>query len=171
MLVPIAVSFLAGLLITLALEVEMPSSKPHPSPSAPAGAGRRGAGRPSRRRPWWRPPSSTLSPSACRSPSRSRRRAARAGDGRGRGSPPRRASPIGAVLDFLHEAVEIVDDATKIEMSDAYIGYAAWCKTKSLRALEPGEFCNEMTDLCAQFGIPIQEEAGCVYLGNVRLAA
>ena len=28
-----------------------------------------------------------------------------------------------------------------------------------------------MTDLCAQFGIPIQKEAGCVHLGNVRLGS
>jgi hypothetical protein len=33
----------------------------------------------------------------------------------------------------------------------------------------PADFFNEMADLSAQFGIPIQEEAGCVYLGNVRL--
>ena len=79
--------------------------------------------------------------------------------------------PIGSALDFLHEAVEIVEGSTRIEMSDACIGYAAWCKAKSLRPMSPGEFFNEMSDLCAQFGIPIQEEAGSVYLLNVRLVA
>ena len=77
--------------------------------------------------------------------------------------------PIGSVLDFLHEAVEIVEGATRIDMSDVCIGYVAWCKVKSLRPMRPGEFFNEMSDLCAQFGIPIQEEDGSVYLVNVRL--
>jgi hypothetical protein len=36
--------------------------------------------------------------------------------------------------------------------------------------MEAGEFFNDMADHCAEFGIPIWEEAGCVYLGNVRLA-
>jgi hypothetical protein len=77
--------------------------------------------------------------------------------------------PLGSVLDFLHEAVEIVVRATRLEMSDAYIGYVAWSKAKSLRPMSPGEFFNEMADLCGQFGIPIQEEAGCVHLVNVRI--
>jgi hypothetical protein len=35
--------------------------------------------------------------------------------------------------------------------------------------MSPGEFFNEMTELCAQAGIPVEEEAGCVYLANVQL--
>jgi hypothetical protein len=54
-------------------------------------------------------------------------------------------------------------------MSDTYIGYVAWCRSKSLRPMSPGEFFNEMTELCAQAGIPVEEEAGCVYLANVQL--
>jgi hypothetical protein len=79
--------------------------------------------------------------------------------------------PVGSVLDFLHEGVEIVDGPMRIEMSDACIGYVAWCKAKSLRPMSPGDFFNEMTDLCAQFGIPIQEEAGCVYVVNAQLGS
>ena len=77
--------------------------------------------------------------------------------------------PRGPVLDFLHEGLEIVDGPTRTEMPDACIGYVAWCKAKSLRPVSPDEFFNEMTNLCLQFGIPIQEEAGCTYLANVRL--
>lgn len=172
MLVPVSVSFLAGLLITLALEVEMPGSshKHAPSPKRP------GWGWPAWRRraepplPVVEPavidvepqrvPEPAQKPAPPRVPERSRPRLAAA-----------TRQPVGAVLDFLHDAVEIVDGSTRTEMSDAYIGYAAWCRAKSLRPMEAGEFFNEMADHCGQFGIPIQEEAGCVYLGNVRLAA
>jgi hypothetical protein len=77
--------------------------------------------------------------------------------------------PIGSALDFLHDAVEIMDVATKVEMSDAYIGYIAWCRAKSLWPMEADEFFNEVSDLCLQFGIPIREDEGGVYLVNVRL--
>jgi hypothetical protein len=165
MLVPVAVSFLAGLLITLALEVEMPGHKPAPKPERTGWrwlAWGRKAAVPS---PVVAPtvidsePQPVQKPTPPRVPERPRPRLAAA-----------TRQPIGAVLDFLHDAVEIVDDAPKIEMSDAYIGYAAWCRTKSLRPMEAGEFFNDMADHCAEFGIPIWEEAGCVYLGNVRLA-
>jgi hypothetical protein len=53
-------------------------------------------------------------------------------------------------------------------MAEAFVGYAAWCKAKSLRPVGLAEFDEETKALCQQCGIRISE-ADRDYLLNVRL--
>jgi hypothetical protein len=77
--------------------------------------------------------------------------------------------PVGAVLDFLHDGVEITS-GPRTEMSDAFIGYAAWCKASGHRAMDVAAFVHAIEKACKEFGIRKKEEGDLVYLLNVRLA-
>jgi hypothetical protein len=76
--------------------------------------------------------------------------------------------PIGAVLDFLQDGLDITT-GPRTEMADAYIGYATRCKVKGLRPLSVARFVDEMEALCKRFGIRIVAEDGSNYLMDVRL--
>jgi hypothetical protein len=76
--------------------------------------------------------------------------------------------PAGAVLDFRHGGTEIVAGA-RTEMTDAFMGYAAWCTAKARRWLDVKRFVDEMAALCKRFGIRIVAEDDCNYLMDVRL--
>jgi hypothetical protein len=76
--------------------------------------------------------------------------------------------PVGAVLDFLHDGLEIVA-GLRVEMAEAFVGYMAWCKARSLRPAGLAEFHEEMEGLCKQCGIRIYSEDDREYLLNVRL--
>jgi hypothetical protein len=77
--------------------------------------------------------------------------------------------PIGAVLDFLHDGLDITT-GPRTEMADAYMGYATRCKVKGLRPLSVARFVDEMEALCKRFGIRIVAEDGSNYLMDVRLS-
>jgi hypothetical protein len=76
--------------------------------------------------------------------------------------------PIGAVLDFLHNGVEIV--AGSAEMADAFIGFADWCKARSSRPLSVAKFVEEIERLRNQFTLSIVVEGDDRYLIDVQLA-
>jgi hypothetical protein len=76
--------------------------------------------------------------------------------------------PIGALLDFLHDGVDIID-RERTEMSDGYLGYSSWCKARGLRPLDVDAFATDLLKLCSRFGIPVREEAGSHFLINVRI--
>lgn len=59
--------------------------------------------------------------------------------------------PVGAVLDFLDEGVEIA--AAHTEMAEAYFAYSAWCKATERRAMTVAAFIDAMENACRQFGI------------------
>jgi hypothetical protein len=169
LLMPVTLSFVAGLLITLALDHDLPMPAPKD------------------RKPWrvnwqwrWRKPDlaskstypTNVSPKAeiidispepepvrPRVPERPRPKLAVA-----------TRQPIGAVLDFLHDGLEITVDP-RTEMAEAFIGYTAWCKARSLRPMGVVEFVDEMEALCKQFGIRITAEGDRHYLVGVQLAA
>jgi hypothetical protein len=73
--------------------------------------------------------------------------------------------PIGAVLDFLNDCLEIVA-GQRTEMADAFIEYVAWCKTKSLHPMELAEFLVELEGLCPQCRIQGDRD----YLVDVQFA-
>jgi hypothetical protein len=76
---------------------------------------------------------------------------------------------VGAALDFLHDGLEIVAD-TRIEMTDAFIGYVTWCKAKALRSMAVADV-DDMEELCKQFSIRSVIDGERNYLMDVRLAA
>jgi hypothetical protein len=78
--------------------------------------------------------------------------------------------PIGAVLDFLHDGIELVAGA-RTEMTDAFIGYVAWCKARSLRPMRVLDFVDAITKACRQFGIRITDEGDLQYLTDVQIAS
>jgi hypothetical protein len=77
--------------------------------------------------------------------------------------------PVGAVLDFLHDGVEITA-GPRTEMSAAFIGYAGWCKATGHRAMDVAEFVHAIEKACRQFGIRVKDEGELVYLMDMRLA-
>jgi hypothetical protein len=178
LLVPISVSFLAGYLITVGIEeIEQAFGPPREN-----GDWRRWARRLwqwlRRLRPWAHrrkpaqpqkeatppqmPPSSRMEepeiPSASRVPDRPRPKLAVS-----------TRLPIGAVLDFLHDGLEITA-GPRTEMADTYIGYTAWCKAMSLRPMDVAAFVEEMEALCNRFGIRIVVEGDCHHLVDVQIA-
>jgi hypothetical protein len=76
--------------------------------------------------------------------------------------------PIGAVLDFLHDGIELVA-GSRTEMADAVLGYVAWCKARSLRPMRVSDFVDEMEKACRQFRIRITVEDDLQYLVDVQL--
>ena len=76
--------------------------------------------------------------------------------------------PIGAVLDFLHDGTEIVAGAST-EMAHAFLGYAAWCKARSLRPMSVADFVDAMEKDCRRVGIRIVVEGDLQYLMDVQL--
>jgi hypothetical protein len=157
MLVPISVSALAGLLITLGIG----GSEAEPSlPRTPATTDLA-------RRWWWR---RRKAAAEIQAPVTSPEIEARVPD---RPRPKLAAStrqPIGAVLDFLHDGLEIIA-GPRTEMADAFIGYAAWCRAQSSRPLDVAKFVEEMEGLCRQFGIRVAVEGDRHYLIDVQLAS
>jgi hypothetical protein len=76
--------------------------------------------------------------------------------------------PIGAVLDFLHDGLEIVA-GSRTEIAAAFIGYTAWCKANLLRPMDVVSFHDALEGLCRQFGIRVHTEGDQHYLVDVRL--
>jgi hypothetical protein len=74
--------------------------------------------------------------------------------------------PTGAVLDFLHDGIEI-EEGEQTEMADAYIGYLSWCKAKQLSPMDVTEFADNVEELCREVGIRISAEGN--YLLNIRV--
>ena len=70
---------------------------------------------------------------------------------------------------LLHDGVDITA-GPRIEMADAYIGYATRCKVNGLRPLSVVRFVDEMEALCKRFGIRIVAEDSSNYLMDVRLS-
>ena len=170
MLVPVSVSFLAGLLITLALEVEMPGAhKRAPTPERTRWrwpAWRRKAEAPS---PVVAPAVIDVEPQRAPEPAPEAYAAPACQSDRGRGLPPPRASPSGLCSTSCTRPWRSWTARRGSRCPTPTSATPHGARAKSLRPMEADEFFNEMADHCAQFGIPIQEEAGCVYLGNVRL--
>ena len=73
------------------------------------------------------------------------------------------------MLDFLHEGLDIVS-GPRTEMTDAFMEYALWCKAKALRAMDVGEFVDDMEEMCKRFGIRTAIEGENYYLLDVRAA-
>src|SRR5262249_13535008 len=73
--------------------------------------------------------------------------------------------PVGAVLDFLPDGIES-EEGQRTEMSDAYIGYLSWCKTRQAAPMDVAEFADEVEKLCREVGIRIEGQ----HLVDVRLA-
>ena len=153
-LVPIAVSFLAGVLITIGLEAEASPGRQQPAPRLPEAIAETIDIQPEPKA------AEVLVPIAPTPRMAVRPRPKLAAITR---------QPIGAVLDFLHSGIEIIA-GPRTEMADAYIGYADWCKAGSLRPLEVAEFVDGMEKLCKRFGIRITAESDRQYLHDVRLA-
>ena len=147
MLVPVSVSFLAGLLITVALEADMPGKPREPLRW---------------RWPTWlrrkpdvateptRPPNVSPEPEMIEispepvavvrlpaAPVLARPRLKLAISNK---------QPVGAIVDFLAEGVDIVEGA-RTEMTDAYLGYEAWCRNNERRAMLVAEFVDEMEEV------------------------
>jgi hypothetical protein len=74
--------------------------------------------------------------------------------------------PLGAVLDFLHDAIKA---GTRTEMAEAYIAYVAWCKSKSLRPMDVADFSDAMEKECQDCGIRISVDGDHQYLMGVQL--
>lgn len=75
--------------------------------------------------------------------------------------------PIGAVLDFLLDGVQIVN-GPPTPMVDAYITYSAWCRTSERRPLDVAEFLEAMESACEQSGMRIETRGDKLFM-NVCL--
>ena len=58
----------------------------------------------------------------------------------------------------------------RVELEEAFGAYAGACEAEGKRAVPPGQFVDPLKTFCKAAGIRIKEEAGQVYLMNVRLA-
>jgi hypothetical protein len=76
--------------------------------------------------------------------------------------------PIGAILDFLHDGIEIAA-GPRTEMADAFVGYVAWCKARSLRPMRVADFVEAVETACRKFGIRIVVEDELQYLMDVQV--
>jgi hypothetical protein len=116
-LVPIAVSYLAAILVSIDLEAEAPA---HHTPNQDCD----GESIEFELKPEPKPePVETVIELSPRVPDTPKSRLA-----------VTTRQPVGAVLDFLHGGTEIIAGACT-ELTDAFIGYAAWCKAKALCSL------------------------------------
>ena len=74
--------------------------------------------------------------------------------------------PVGAVLDFLHENVEIVDEAAT-EMTEFFLAYVAWCKTKNVSPIYAWSFLDELEKI----GIRSERRGEGDFLLSVRVVS
>jgi hypothetical protein len=76
--------------------------------------------------------------------------------------------PPGSIPTIMTAVVEPAM-GKRVELEEAFSAYAAACKAEDKRASPPGQFVDPLRTFCKAAGIRIKEEAGHVYLMNVRL--
>ena len=72
--------------------------------------------------------------------------------------------PVGAVVDFMHEGVKIIE-GQQLGMVDAYIGYQGWCKRMGLRPVSVPVFSAAVEDI----GLRVKKDDDRYYLVNMQL--
>jgi hypothetical protein len=76
--------------------------------------------------------------------------------------------PPGSIPRIMTAALEPAT-GKRVELEEAFGAYAGACQAEGKRAVPPGQFVDPLKTFCKAAGIRINEEAGHVYLMNVRL--
>jgi hypothetical protein len=83
----------------------------------------------------------------------------------------RGTTPAGSVDEWVMDRLEPVKGA-KVPFREAYLDYQAWCRRRSVPALEPDQFGGRLAKLCEGTDVHARTgKDGTVYLVGVRLAA
>ena len=81
----------------------------------------------------------------------------------------REQTPAGNVHDYVADRLVATEDAT-VPFRDVYLDYEAWCRDKAALALAPGDFTEQLAQLCDGTDVFSRKRNGIIHLVNVRIA-
>lgn len=81
----------------------------------------------------------------------------------------REQAPAGNVHDYVVDRLVATEDAT-VPFRDVYLNYEAWCRDTGALTLAPGDFAEQLAQLCEGTDVYSRKRNGIIHLVNVRIA-